>query len=327
MRKFSWCQNGYTVQEISPVNEAILPVPKAGPVTITVSFQTGPAFMQTPRIFFAATLAVLLIPLAVQAAPDNELLALINAYRADPPACEGSQNKPAPPLSPEPKLTGIRLAGDIKLQGAMRASGYHAARAEVMTLSGPSDAKAALRFAAKLNCRLLLSRQYTVAGVSRHGKEWQIVLARPLLDPDLGHWRDAGREVLNLVNAARAKGRRCGNEHHQAAPALRWSEKLGAAARAHSHDMAEKNYFAHESRNGETVGDRAKEQGYAWRVIGENIAAGQSSPRKVVDGWLSSPGHCANIMKKTFTEMGAAYAINPTSDTIIYWTQVFGTPR
>lgn len=87
----------------------------------------------------------------------------------------------------------------------MRAVGFIAAHAEAITLSGPSDARAAMQFAAQLNCRLLLDRRYSVAGVSREGQEWQIVLAQPLINPDLGDWQEAGRQVLKLVNIARAK--------------------------------------------------------------------------------------------------------------------------
>jgi uncharacterized protein YkwD len=76
------------------------------------------------------------------------------------------------------------------------------------------------------------------------------------------------------------------------------------------------------------VGERAHLAGYRWRRIGENIASGQGSPQAAVEGWLDSPGHCANTMHPGFTEMGAAYAINPASETgTVYWTQAFGAPR
>ena len=65
-------------------------------------------------------------------------------------------------------------------------------------------------------------------------------------------------------------------------------------------------------------------EGYPWRVIGENIAAGLGSPQQVVAGWLASPGHCANILSPDFAEMSAAYAINDEAAMEIYWTQVFG---
>jgi uncharacterized protein YkwD len=48
--------------------------------------------------------------------------------------------------------------------------------------------------------------------------------------------------------------------------------------------------------------------------------------QRQVAAWIKSPHHCANIMEPDFRQMGAAYFVNPTSDTVIYWTQVFGTP-
>jgi uncharacterized protein YkwD len=89
--------------------------------------------------------------------------------------------------------------------------------------------------------------------------------------------------------------------------------------------MAEHDYFDHVDRRGASVGERARQHGYAWRAIGENIAAGQGEPRQVVAGWLASPGHCANILAPDFTEMGAAYALGAKAARQIYWTQVFGS--
>jgi uncharacterized protein YkwD len=276
-----------------------------------------------PVILFAGTL----LPLSVHADPGRELLDLLNAYRADPPPCKGTSKEPLPPLEPDPSLSRMEMGAARKLEEAMRAVGFIAAHAEAITLSGPPDARAAMQFAAQLNCRLLLNPRYSVAGVSREGREWQIVLAQPLIGPALGDWQEAGRQVLKLVNRARGKGRTCGNAYHEAAPPLHWSAKLGAAALAHSRDMAEHNNFGHKGSNGGTVATRASAEGYPWRSIGENVATGRAKPEQVMKGWLSSPGHCANIMSASFTEMGAAYALNPESDTMIYWTQVFGRPR
>jgi uncharacterized protein YkwD len=276
-----------------------------------------------PVIIFAAALQ----PFKVQAEPGGELLDLINAFRADPPPCVGAPSEPLPPLEPSLSLARLEMGAVRNLKEAMRAVGFLAAHAEAITLSGPPDARTALHFAAQLNCRLLLSPRYSVAGVSLQGREWQIVLAQPLISPDLGDWQETGRQVLKLVNIARAKGRTCGNAYYEAAPALHWSAKLGAAALAHSRDMAEHNYFGHKGSNGSTVATRVIDEDYLWRSIGENVATGRAKPDQVVKGWLSSPDHCANIMNASFTEMGAAYAVNPKSDTIIYWTQVFGGPR
>ena len=283
--------------------------------------------MKANRILPVILFAGVLLSLSVQADPDRELLDLINAYRADPPPCVGAGNEPLPPLEPSLSLSRMEMGAARKLEEAMPAVGFLAAHAEAITLSGPSDARAAMQFAAQFNCRLLLNPRYSVAGVSREGREWQVVLAQPLVSPDLGDWQEAGRQVLKLVNIARAKGRACGNAYYEAASALHWSAKLGAAALAHSRDMAEHNYFGHKGSNGSTVATRAIDEGYLWRSIGENVATGRAKPDQVVKGWLSSPDHCANIMNASFTEMGAAYAVNPKSDTIIYWTQVFGRPR
>jgi uncharacterized protein YkwD len=66
--------------------------------------------------------------------------------------------------------------------------------------------------------------------------------------------------------------------------------------------------------------------GYRWSGIGENIASGQESVDQVMAGWLASPGHCANIMDRWFTEMGGAFAVAGGPGRA-YWTQVFGTPK
>jgi uncharacterized protein YkwD len=91
--------------------------------------------------------------------------------------------------------------------------------------------------------------------------------------------------------------------------------------------MAAHNYFAHRGRDGSTVGQRATRGGYRWRAIGENIAAGPPTADAVVQGWLNSPDHCANLMGPHFTEMGVAFVVDTGSKHGIYWVQVFGAPR
>ena len=61
--------------------------------------------------------------------------------------------------------------------------------------------------------------------------------------------------------------------------------------------------------------------------MGENIAAGQGSAAQVSAAWVASPHHCANIMNPNFTQMGAAFDVERSSDAGIYWTQVFVTPK
>ncbi|MNN16749.1 Cysteine-rich secretory protein family protein [compost metagenome] len=149
-------------------------------------------------------------------------------------------------------------------------------------------------------------------------------MARPLLSSRLGDWQTEGQKLLIELNAARAKPRQCGTQSFNATAPLAWNAILGTAAETHSRSMANNNYFDHKDRDGRTPGDRAELAGYNFQQIGENIAAGQDSVRKVVEGWLTSPGHCANLMNPQFNELGAAYANDPKSDAGIYWTAMFG---
>ena len=99
------------------------------------------------------------------------------------------------------------------------------------------------------------------------------------------------------------------------------------AATAHSQDMAANNYFSHTSQDGRSMADRINATGYAWSTIGENIAAGYPGVNAVVDGWMASDGHCANIMKAAFQEMALACVASSSSSYSNYWTMEAGRPR
>jgi uncharacterized protein YkwD len=257
----------------------------------------------------------------------SELTDLINAYRTVSQNCEGARTVAAGPLAPNATLASGKFTEGGRLLDLLKARGYQAAATHVIVVTGPPSAAMVMKFIEGRYCRVLTSPQYAEIGVRRDGNNWQIVLARPLLSPDLRDWRSAGDEILRLTNAARAQPRTCGSRRFGPAPPLAWDDKLAAAALAHSHDMANQNYFDHVGRDGSQSADRALKAGYLWRDVGENIAAGQGSPAQVMAGWLSSPSHCANLMDGKYLQMGAAYALNPRSDAGIYWTHVFGRPR
>jgi uncharacterized protein YkwD len=273
----------------------------------------------------AATLAALL---AATPARADELADLINAYRAAPGTCAGHPAAPAGALSVEPALARIRIGPATFLESALQRAGYEAAHAEAITVTGPTDAQAAMAAIGPKYCRILLAPEFAAIGTARTGNEWQVVLARPIVIAPLPDWPNAGQDILALVNAARARPRTCGTQAFGPAAPLTWNPLLGQAALAHSADMAQKHYFNHKQPDGSLPADRATAAGYRWARVGENIASGQRSVEETVASWLDSPGHCANIMNPTFTEMGAAYAINPHNrNRTPYWTQVFGTPR
>jgi hypothetical protein len=269
-------------------------------------------------------LATLLAAGPARAEGEDELVALINARRAETRDCAGRPRSAASPLAPSAALAQVDARTSAELGRALSSAGYLASSAATIVVSGPRDAQEALRQIELHYCTALLDARYADIGVARGGATWRINIARPLIAKDLGDWREAGQTVLRLVNDARGRPRVCGDRSFPAAPPLAWSDQLAQASLVHSRDMAQRNYFDHLDPGGASVAERATKTGYRWRVVGENIAAGQGSARQVVAGWLASPGHCENIMSREFAEMGAAYAINPHSALEIYWTQAFG---
>jgi uncharacterized protein YkwD len=131
-------------------------------------------------------------------------------------------------------------------------------------------------------------------------------------------------EVLALVNQRRAAGATCGGVVKPPVPALVMDAKLRQAARCHSLDMAQNNYFSHDSQDGRSPWDRIREAAYTGFGNGENIAAGQGTPASVMASWMSSTGHCNNIMTSGSNEIGVGYGFDASADYDRYWTQTFG---
>jgi uncharacterized protein YkwD len=290
------------------------------------AFGHSPAEATTLRWF--ALSCALLAAVPARAQSDDELVRLINAYRAAPRSCEGRQTRPAGPLVPHPALASLRLDPGTLLQPALDTAGYPSEHAEAIAVSGAPDARTAMATIEHSYCRSLLNARFSAVGARRSGDNWVLVLAQPSLPPTLPDSNQAGSAILQAVNAARAAPRTCGEQSFAAAPPVSWNAALGAAALAHSRDMANQKYFSHQGKDGTVAGDRARQAGYDWRRIGENIAVGMRSPEAAVAGWLASPGHCANIMAPGFTEMGAGYGVSyARPGGTVYWTQVFGAPR
>lgn len=260
---------------------------------------------------------------AAQAAEDLALIETINSYRSEVQRCGVQASEPLPPLTNDPRLI-LPANGTGDLQDSLSAAGYPLVNVQAITLSGPRNAQAAMQALSESFCRVLLDPQFIDIGVSQQDRDWRIVLARPLLSARLQTWQTEGESLLLLINSARAEARQCGDQRFAAAAPLVWNAELGSAAESHSRAMANGNFFAHQGRDGLTPGDRAELAGYGGSKVGENIAAALDSTARVVEGWLASSGHCANIMTPAFSELGAAYANDPQSDAGIYWTALFG---
>jgi uncharacterized protein YkwD len=256
---------------------------------------------------------------------ERQLVQAINDYRAHPRGCERRPAQRLPPLALNSSLA-LPVGYGGGLRDRLKASGYQAVTVRSIRVVGAQDADEAFDLMQDEHCAALLDSQYADIGVSRSRGEWQVVLARPVLDSQMSDSRSVGKTLLAQVNAARAKPRMCGRQRFAAARPLSWNASLGAAAQGHSKAMAYGNYFAHQDPDGDTATDRARAAGFRGRQIGENIAAGQGSPGKAMAGWLASPGHCANLMNPMFTQVGAGYATEARSDEGIYWTMMFGAP-
>ena len=120
------------------------------------------------------------------------------------------------------------------------------------------------------------------------------------------------KQVVTLVNQERAK---------QGLAPLTDNSKLSNVARTKSEDMVAKNYFSHTSPTYGSPFDMMKQFGITYSAAGENIAMGQPTAASVMDGWMNSPGHRANILNSNFTDIGVGVAKN--ADGTIYWTQEF----
>lgn len=117
------------------------------------------------------------------------------------------------------------------------------------------------------------------------------------------------KRVVELVNVERAK---------YGLSALTLNAELSAVARAKSQDMKDNGYFSHTSPTYGSPFDMMKSFGIKYNTAGENIAYGYRTPDAVVEGWMNSEGHRANILNSSYKEIGVGYVASGN-----YWTQMF----
>ena len=117
------------------------------------------------------------------------------------------------------------------------------------------------------------------------------------------------KEVIRLINEIHVK---------YGLNTLSTNTKLSQVARLKSQDMQTKGYFSHTSPTYGSPFEMMKKFGVTYRYAGENIAYGQRTPQQVVDAWMNSSGHRANILNANFTQIGMGYVATGN-----YWTQMF----
>lgn len=256
-------------------------------------------------------------------APDADgLLGLVNSARAragSPPvaldARLGSAARAhADAMAGAGRLTSEGLDG-VSVHQRITATGYAYVTVGEHLVSGPRTPAEFVAYCLDTGQarHTLLGPGFTHLGLAHADagdRYWTALWARPLTPGELSR---TVAEVVALTNAERARA--------GLAP-LAADPPLARAAQAHCADMVARDFYAHTCPDGSRPWDRAARAGSRQRAIGENIACGRRSPAEVVDGWMNSPGHRANILKADFTHIGVGFTGGGRAGT--YWAQLFG---
>lgn len=133
---------------------------------------------------------------------------------------------------------------------------------------------------------------------------WWSTTARPIVARETGDWR---AEMLGIINARRRKA---------GVPPLCINAKLNQAAEAHSADQAARRMMTHTGSDGSNPCQRIQRTGYRFRACGENVAQGVATVYDIMNGWMRSAPHLANMVDRKYRQVGLARVGQ-------YWTQVF----
>ena len=153
-------------------------------------------------------------------------------------------------------------------------------------------------------------------GLRRHrGARLSARAIRTCTPPPPAPAPNAVQQVVDLTNARRAEN---------GLPALGVNGLLMNAAQGHSADQAARNTMSHAGSDGSNPGQRIARVGYNATAWAENVAAGQPDAGTVMNGWMNSPGHRANILSGNVTEIGVGLAYSAGGQP--YWTMVLGRP-
>jgi uncharacterized protein YkwD len=271
-------------------------------------------------------LACCLTVLSEQAVARDSLLDHINAVRTS--GCDGRRGV-STPLRSNRQLDAVagRVARGAKLRDALADAGYRALHSSMMVMSGARDNAEIARTLGERSCTDLRNEAVRDIGIETRGNSVWVVFAEPFEADALKNEARVSARVLALANEARSRARRCGMRRFPAVPPLALERHLTSAAREHARDMARHDMLEHSGSDGSLPDQRVTRAGYQWRATGENIASGPTTPEEVMAGWLSSPGHCENLMSPHFKEMGIAWVVDPKSAQGVYWAQVFATRK
>lgn len=174
--------------------------------------------------------------------------------------------------------------------------------------SGDSMWKIAVKYQVGVSEIIKANPQVTNPAMIYPGQKLNI----PTVPTDI---RTQENEVIRLVNVERTK---------RGLQPLKANWELSRVARLKSQDMANKGYFSHQSPTYGSPFNMMENFGIRFSSAGENIAYGQKTPAQVMTAWMNSPGHRANILSPSYTEIGVGLARNKNG--VLYWTQMFIKP-
>lgn len=142
-----------------------------------------------------------------------------------------------------------------------------------------------------------------------------IYVGQTILIPDTQSLFSHEQQVFELVNKERAS---------RGLALLKLNTELSRVARIKSQDMIDKKYFSHTSPTYGSPFDMMQSFGLKFSAAGENIAYGQKTAAEVMNSWMNSAGHKANILSEAYTNIGIGVA--KTASGTLYWTQMFMNP-
>jgi len=197
-------------------------------------------------------------------------------------------------------LTAVVLLFTIQTSAYAKSTTY-------TVVSGDSMWKIAVKYQIGVSELIKANPQISNPSMIKVGQKINIPEASPLAAYET--------EVIRLTNLERTK---------RGLPALTTNWQLSRVARYKSQDMINKNYFSHNSPTYGSPFTMMQSFGLKFSAGGENIAYGQRTPQEVVNAWMNSPGHRANILSTAYTQIGVGAA--KKSNGTLYWTQQFIHP-
>jgi len=267
-------------------------------------------------------LVVLLFAVFGASMADAAILNVLNAARKE---CQ-RDSKPVLALNKQLNAAAKQVSRGSKPADAAHAAGYAMTQLGSIHLEGFHDEGELKQMLLQRSCEMVGDDDARDVGYFQRGGAVWILIGASRGDP--GNSNVAAKRALVLVNKARSQSRRCGKDQLAAAPPLVLNDQLVRAAQMHSDEMARFRYLEHEGKDGSTPASRVASTGYKWRLVGENVAAGEGNVDLAISDWLGSPHHCANIMDPRYKEMGIAFASNKDDQEYgVYWTQTFGWPK